>query len=461
MIKLNYNSSLSVILIILLSIGCIQSVLAQTQVQKTRILFLFDASQSMYTKWQTNSKFEVARNLLIQISDSLSKLHHVELALRVYGHTKRFPPQDCDDSRLEVPFSLYSAQGIKKKLFEIAPSGTTPIARSLMECESDFPADPSRNIIILITDGIEECDGDPCAASLLLQRKGIVLKPFVIGLGLGKDYIKSFECVGNFYDADSENKFEHVMGVVISQALNNTTAQVNLLDEFGRPTETNVNMTFYDSYTGQIKYNIIHTMNSKGYPDTLFLDPLPTYNITVHSIPEQKLDSVRLVPGKHNTIGITAPQGFLEIKTESMNEYKRIDCIIRNKGNMNTLNIQSVNSSEKYITGDYDIEILTTPRIILNNINVAQSKTTTLQIPRPGIATFVSNSSGYGSIYMYENNRLKLVLNLSAELTKETIVLQPGRYLLVYRPKASSSSLYTIEKEFRIVSGTSISVSVR
>ncbi|MBK9638483.1 MAG: hypothetical protein IPO63_11975 [Bacteroidetes bacterium] len=48
---------------------------------------------------------------------------------------------------------------------EISPSGTTPIARSLEECGGDFPKSQARNIIILITDGIEECNGDPCAVS--------------------------------------------------------------------------------------------------------------------------------------------------------------------------------------------------------------------------------------------------------------------------------------------------------
>ena len=37
--------------------------------------------------------------------------------------------------------------------------------------------------MILITDGIEECGGDH-AISIALQKKGIVLKPFVIGVGL-------------------------------------------------------------------------------------------------------------------------------------------------------------------------------------------------------------------------------------------------------------------------------------
>ena len=55
-----------------------------------------------------------------------------------------------------------------------------------------------------------------------------------------------------------------VMEVVISQALNATTAQINLLDQGGNPTETNVNCTLYDSYSGKILYNYIHTLNQRG-----------------------------------------------------------------------------------------------------------------------------------------------------------------------------------------------------
>ena len=67
--------------------------------QPTRILFLFDASQSMIAKWESNTKFEVARRLLGNMVDSLQRLDNLELALRVYGHTKHYPPQDCDDTR--------------------------------------------------------------------------------------------------------------------------------------------------------------------------------------------------------------------------------------------------------------------------------------------------------------------------------------------------------------------------
>ncbi len=424
-------------------------------IELTRIEFLFDASQSMYGRWQSGAKIDVAKKLMIQLLDSLRYIDNIELALRVYGHLKQFPPQDCDDTRLEVPFTKGNISQMQQVLKSIVPKGTTPIARSLELCGNDFPQNPSRNIIILITDGIEECNGDPCAISLALQKKGIFLKPFVIGLGLDPALKKTFECVGRYFDAANEAMFENALNIVISQALNNTTLQVNLLDENLKPTETNVNMTFYDSFTGQIKYNFIHTLNSKGNPDTVVIDPLPIYNFVVHTIPPVSKDSIVLTPGKHTIVGIEAPQGDLLLKFDGAAEYKKVQAIVRMQNDMKTLNVQDFNTHERYIVGKYDLEILTTPRIYLENVDIAQSKTTTLSIPRPGIVTLISSNQGYGSIYTIENDKLKWVYNMDDNINKETVIMQPGRYKVVFRPKNSKESIYTIEKEFSIVSGES------
>lgn len=231
--------------------------------------------------------------------------------------------------------------------------------------------------------------------------------------------------------------------------------QVNLLDMSHNPTETNVNMTFYDRWNGEIKYNFIHTLNSKGNPDTLVIDPLPIYKIVVHTIPGVSLDSVSLTPGKHTIVGIDAPQGFLTLKFDGTSEIKKPLAIIRQHGEMKTLNVQDFNTTEKYIVGKYDLEILTLPRINLENIDISQSRTTTLQIPRPGMVTIISNNQGYGSLYVEDKGNLKWIYNLDDNLNKETIVLQPGKYHVVYRSKNSKESIYTIEKDFSIVSSES------
>ncbi len=429
--------------------------------QATRILFILDASRSMLGRWESDIKINIATELLGEMVDSLAQLQHVQMALRIYGHQTNVEFfQDCEDTRLEVPFAYGNAKSIQKKLKNLSCQGTTPIAYALEKSGGDFPLDDEfRNIIILITDGIEACDGDPCAVSMALQKQGIVLKPFVIGIGLDLGFKDTFDCVGRYYDASDETRFREVFNVVISQALNSTTAQVNLLDSQSKPTETNVNMTFYDNNTGKWKYNIVHTMNHRGVPDTIYLDPLVNYRMVVHTIPPVQLDSISLTPGKHTIIALDAPQGELIVKSEAIQQ-RDLHFDVYEAGTCQKLNVQKLNTTEKYLIGSYDLIIHTIPQIKLEGVRIEQSTQTKIEIPRSGIATFLMNTSGYGSIYLEEGKELVWIKNLSNDKSRESIHLQPGNYRAVFRTRNSHQSNFTVSKSFRINPGGSAQVSL-
>ena len=425
----------------------------------TRILFVFDASNSMAGMWESDMKINIARNFLIHIIDSLQQLKNVQMALRVYGHQSPVPPQDCNDTKLEVPFDVNNAHQIRQKLRFLKPRGTTPIAYSLEKSAEDFPpCDNCRNIIILITDGIEACDGDPCAVSRMLQKKGIVLKPFIIGIGMDPEFKKTFDCIGYYYNADREDKFQEILHVVITQALNSTTAQVNLLDEEGNPTETNVNMTFYDLFSNTVRHNYIHTINHRGNPDTLYLDPLISYRIEVHTLPPVFIDSVNVTAGKHTIISADAPQGYLEIVARGRIQFGNIQAIVRQAGHTETLVFQGLNERFKYLTGKYDLEIPTLPIIHLKDIEVLQSHTTTVEIPRPGIITFLTLAPGYGSIYMKKDKKWIWLANLDSIQTNQSLAMQPGNYYVVFRTKNSKTNLDRVIRHFNVGPGASVSV---
>jgi len=431
---------------------------AQDSNLPTRILFVYDASQSMSGKWESGTKMDVARRLLKRMLDSLKHTHNVQLALRVYGHQSFVPPQDCGDTRLEVPFEPNNIDLIKRKLDQVQPRGTTPIAHSLYLSGGDFPESPGRNIIILITDGIEACDGDPCAVSAELQKKGIVLKPFVIGIGLNVDLKKTFDCVGHYYDATNEKQFNDALNIVVSQALNNTTAQVNLLDANSLPTETNVNMTFYNHRTGAMLHNYIHTMNALGIPDTLILDPFITFDLLVHTIPPQKVDSIILQVGKHTIIPVRTPQGMLEVTTTDIRTKPNI--VVHQYGKKEIIHVQSINRKEKYIVGKYDIEILTLPRIILSKVEITPNHTTTVKIPASGFATITHRSKGYGSLYVKRGDNIEWIANLNEQKSIETFYLLPGNYLVVYRSRGSYETIYTKAKEFKVIAKQSQRITI-
>lgn len=412
----------------------------------------------MNGKWESDKKITVARRLLIQLVDSLEKIENTQLALRVYGHQYGFPPQVCTDSKLEVPFNWGNAIRIKEKLNSIVPKGTTPIAYSLELAGNDFPPRKNcKNVIVLITDGIEACEGDPCAIALMLQRKGISLKPYVIGIGLDIETKKAFECVGKFYDADKEDRFKDILKEVVKQALNQTSAQINLLDINKKPTETNVNMTFYDAAKNERLFNTIHTLNKQGNPDTLFLEPTIRYRIEVNTLPPVIIDNIKITPKKHNIIKAPAAQGFLKVNTTKESTYRGEKFIVRQAGKNSTLYAQTIGEKEKYLVGKYDLEILTLPRIYKYNVEIKQSEITTITIPEPGIANFSMPSEGYGSLYIYRNGKQEWVCNLN-DITRAALKLQPGGYMAIYRTALATKMDLSVVRKFKVVSGRSIVV---
>ncbi|MDR0619730.1 MAG: VWA domain-containing protein [Bacteroidales bacterium] len=431
-----------------------------------RILIIYDASNSMNARWQSDSKMTITKRLLINMLDSLLDMPRLQMALRVYGHQSQYPPLDCYDTKLEVPFSPDNTNNIRKIIHRIktlVPKGATPIAYSLEQAAEDFPPCANcRNIIILITDGIEECSGDPCVASMYLQKKGISLKPFIIGVG--DNFSNSFDCVGEYFDASKEQDFVNAFNVVISQALNSTTAQVNLLDKNSKPTETNINMTFYDHISGQVAYNYVHTLNYWGIPDTVVLDPLRVYDLEVQTLPPVRKDSIVVQTGIHNVIAVNASQGQLQIKMSGsrVNMAKQqIPCVVRCADSNSILNVQYFNDTKKYLTGLYDIEVLSLPRIILQKINIDERKTTIVEVPMPGIFVFQRTVDGFGTLYQIkQDGKQEFVYSFDEQTKTETLYLQPGQYRIVNRSKYNMRSSATREKTFSIEGGQTVTVSI-
>jgi len=425
----------------------------------TRILFILDASGSMYDKWEGRTRMDVAKEVLSNLVDSLRNIPHLELGLRVYGHQwdKRY--NNCKDTKLEVGFTPKNHDGIKAKMKTIKPLGTTLIAYSLLEAAKDFPSDKnSRNVIILITDGIESCGGDPCAVSLALQKKKIFLKPFVIGIGGDENFKKAFSCMGEYFEASKVKDFRKNLDKILAHTLNETTVKINLLDIQDRPKETNVNISFINSLTGETEYDYVHYIHPNGSSEIVKIDPLLTYDIVVNTIPKVIKSNVSFEGGTENTVNIKTPQGYLLVK-DRHKEYVSLPMILKLAGKHETIHVQQCGMKEKYLVGTYDIEILTLPRTYFYGVKIHQSETTILSIPPPGIFSVIEMVPGYGSIYqVMENGEHVWIYNLENENSKTFLAMQPGNYKFVFRSKKAMGSAYTYVKYFTIRSGATTNI---
>lgn len=436
--------------------------LTWAQEDLTRILFVFDASNSMNQKWGRESRFITAKRILSNAIDSLEGVPDLELALRVYGHQSPVTStyQDCADTKLEVPFAPNNHTAILNKIKTIRAKGTTPIARSLEAAAGDFPDSTSRNIIILITDGVEACDDEPCVIADKLRAKGITISPFVIGLGLDMSYLEQFDCFGNYKSAQNPLAFKNVLTEIINKALVNTTVQINLNTIYGTPKETDVTMFLYESGTNNLKYTFTHTLNENNLPDTLILDPSLKYDLVVKTLPEQRKNNISIQKNTHNTIKLDTPQGIMKVAFDRPTSNDYIDVRVMKEGEHKTLNTQKFNEEQKYIVGTYDLEILTLPRRY-RTVTVKQSSTAEVTLDAPGTIKLRGSKPVVGQIFERKpNNQYEWVCDLDENTKLNEFVLLPGHYQVVYRKKHLKATNYTVSKEFTIFSNKSIIINL-
>lgn len=441
---------------------------AFAQQQPLRILFLLDASGSMNQKMGTDTRWKLASSLLYEIADSLEKQKaDVQIAVRVFGHQSPNSVKNCKDSKLEIPFGSSVAGLIQQKLNKIKPKGYTPIAYSIEQAAlNDFPLDKRNtlNAIVLITDGIETCGGDPCAATQALEAKHIALKPFIIGLGIEDSLRKKFYCVGTYYDVRNAAGFKNALQSIVGQISQRTTLQINLLDQKGWASETNLEVTLSDSYNGALRYAFVHATNEAGISDTVRVDPVGLYDITVHTYPPVTKKRLNIIPGRHNTIAFDVPQGNLQLNVSganvNTNRSSDIQAVVHPTGSNEIVYVQDLNSSIRYLAAEYDLEILTTPRINLRGVLVIPNETKTLNIPAAGTLMLSLLSGGWCSIYTVNNlQRWEKIYDAgNAKGGAFSLNLQPGEYDIVYKSNNRIGSEQTITKHIVVESGKTVVV---
>ena len=164
---------------------------ASAQAQGTDTILVLDASGSMWGLVDGQSKISAARQAVDSI---LSKWNPADrLGVMVYGHRSK---GDCKDIELMVPVSKFDPARIKAAVDGIIPKGKTPIADSLRAAAEALHSTENKANVILVSDGIETCAPDPCAAAAELKKSGIGFTAHVIGLDVADPAAKSqLQCI--------------------------------------------------------------------------------------------------------------------------------------------------------------------------------------------------------------------------------------------------------------------------
>jgi hypothetical protein len=192
----------------LMAMPGLDAVSAQTTTKTTattktvNVELILDSSGSMAERLDSGqTRIEAAKQVLTNVIGELPEQPNINVGFRVYGHkgnnTEAGKSVSCRSTELKVPIKGVDKKALQDQVNAYQPVGWTPLSLSLREAGKDFPeADANTvNAVVLVTDGLETCGGDPCSASRQIKTGASAITTHVIGFALDETERANLQCI--------------------------------------------------------------------------------------------------------------------------------------------------------------------------------------------------------------------------------------------------------------------------
>lgn len=146
-----------------------------------RSMLVLDVSGSMWGQIDGKPKIEIARDALKTLVADWPAAH--EVGLVAYGHRRK---DDCQDIETLIPVGTVDSAHIGQVVDALTPKGKTPLSAAVKQAANDLKYTEEKASVILISDGVETCDLDPCALGKELEKLGVDFTAHVIGFDVAQ-----------------------------------------------------------------------------------------------------------------------------------------------------------------------------------------------------------------------------------------------------------------------------------
>lgn len=170
----------------------IQTLGATPLLAEGKSIIVLDASGSMWGQIDGRAKLEIAREALGTVLSGLDPA--TEIGLIAYGHREK---GSCEDIQLVVPPAAGTGQAITDAANAMKFLGKTPLTESVRRAAAELKSTEEKATVILITDGIETCEADPCALGTELEASGVDFTAHVVGFGLTEEEGQAVACLAD------------------------------------------------------------------------------------------------------------------------------------------------------------------------------------------------------------------------------------------------------------------------
>ena len=198
---------------------------AVTAKAQENVMVVFDGSNSMWGQIEGVAKIEIAKGMMETLLGEWTDDRQV--GLMAYGHRRR---GDCGDIETLVEPGQSARDEILKQVQGISPRGKTPLTDAVEQAATALAFTDRPATVVLISDGLESCDRDPCALARALEQGGVSFTAHVVGFGLGADQDDAqLACIaeetgGTYIQAGNADELKAAMSSV-SSAVAEATAE--------------------------------------------------------------------------------------------------------------------------------------------------------------------------------------------------------------------------------------------
>ncbi len=188
-------------------------------------LIVLDASGSMWGRIDGKPKLEIAREALKAVLGGMSPQR--EIGLLAYGHREK---GNCSDIELIVPPGRNNAAAITDAAARLRFLGKTPLTEAVRQAAVALRYTEEKATVILITDGIETCQADPCALGAELAKAGVGFTAHVVGFDLSREDGRKVACLaektgGRYIAAGNAAQLQDALMTTVSATLRPAAVQ--------------------------------------------------------------------------------------------------------------------------------------------------------------------------------------------------------------------------------------------
>lgn len=156
------------------------------------LYFIIDSSRSMWGRMNEKPKVEIAKKELSKLIEEMPE--NVYAAVTTFGHRKT---NDCTDIEEIVPIGYLNRTDTIQKINDLNPIGKSPLSDSIEFAVKQLQGFEGPKTIILVSDGVEACDKDPCQTTKNLKAAGINFTIEIIGFDLNEEEAKQLNCIAD------------------------------------------------------------------------------------------------------------------------------------------------------------------------------------------------------------------------------------------------------------------------